>query len=137
MEAIVGGIAAGYAMTILMSAAAAYLLARGIGSGTLERWIDPGVPRTLLVVSFLLGATMAWMMAGAFIGIVYTAAELGEGPAAAGAANAWFALGITVVAIMPLPILVAIAWRQWWLWCSLSAVFAALFGWAMPYLAGR
>lgn len=124
-------------MTIIMTAAAAYLLGQGIGSGTLDRWIDPGVHRPLLVVSFFLGATMAWMMAGAFIGMVYSAAELGEGPPAAGAANAWFALGITVVAIMPLPILVAVAWRQWWLWCLLSAAFAALFGWAMPYLAAR
>ena len=137
MEAIVAGVAAGYAMAIASSLAVAYLLARGIGSGSLDKWIDPEVSRRLLVVAFFLSSTVAWMMAGGMLGGIYAAADLGSGPSAAGAENAWFAVGMMVLAVLPLPILAAIAWREWWLWCSLSATFAALFGWAVPYLAGR
>jgi hypothetical protein len=137
VEAIVAGVAAGYAMAILSSIAVAYLLARGIGSGSLDKWVDPEVSRKLLVVTFFLGSTAGWMMAGGMLGGVYSAADLASGPSVLGAENAWFALGMITLAVLPLPILAAIAWRQWWLWMSLSATFAVLFGWAVPYLAGR
>jgi hypothetical protein len=41
------------------------------------------------------------------------------------------------LAFMPLPLLMLLWWRRWWLWVGMSGAFVGLFGWVAPVLAGR
>jgi hypothetical protein len=41
------------------------------------------------------------------------------------------------LAWVPVPVLVAISRRLWWMWASMALLFAGLFGWMLPHLAGR
>jgi hypothetical protein len=42
-----------------------------------------------------------------------------------------------VLALLPLPVLVVLSGRLWWLWLTMALAFAGLFGWLMPLLAER
>ena len=45
-------------------------------------------------------------------------------------------LGMLALAAMPLPFLVLVWRRHWWLFSAMSGAFLGLFGWLMPVLAG-
>lgn len=137
MGAIVAGWCAGYFMALLSTAVATYLLIKVDTRPLLARIVDPEVSRPLLVVPYFIGASLAWTALGLVIGSAYRVMDLADGPSGLGAPHLGFALGMCAVGAMPVPILVAVGRRFWWLWASMGATFAAAFGWAMPLLADR
>lgn len=137
MGAVIAGWGAGYFMAIVSTVAVAYLLTKFDTRALFSAVIDPGVPRALIAVPYFVGATLTWTFIGLSIGSIYEVAGFAEGPGGLGSPHLGFTLGICALAAMPVPILSAIAWRFWWVWLSMSAVFAGTFGWAMPWLATR
>jgi hypothetical protein len=128
--------AAGYGMALLTTALGTYLLVGAMNSGRLERWIDSGVPKALLSVQILVGATALWMLAGTGLAALYLAGDFAGMPGALGTPSIAFALIVAALAVAPLPLLFVVNIRRWWMWASMAALFVALFGWILP-LAGE
>ena len=53
-----------------------------------------------------------------------------------GGSGKWMTIMVTL-AVLPLPPLMLIGGRFWWLWLTMSVSFAGLFGWLMPLAAER
>ena len=62
---------------------------------------------------------------------------IGAGPGALGSPSLAFLVAIGGLAALPLPLLVILWPRRWWVWTTMSAAFLAAFGWLMPLLAAR
>lgn len=137
MSAVLAGWAMGYFMAIASTIALAFLLFKVGVSGVLDRFVDPEVNRGLLVVPVFIGATLGWTMIGLVLGSLYEVADLASKPDALGSRSWPWTLIITVLALLPLPPLVLVVRRYWWLWMGLSVAFVGSFGWVMPLLAAR
>jgi hypothetical protein len=122
-------------MAIASTIAVAYLLTKIDTRALLGGMIDPGVPRALIAVPYFTAASLLWTFIGLSVGSIYEVAEFADGPGGLGAEHLGFTLGVLAVAAMPVPVLCAVAWRFWWLWISMSLLFAVSFGWGMPWLA--
>lgn len=136
LQVLVVGMAAGYAMALLSTAALTYLLHEGIGAGRLDRWIDRGVPRALVAVQVLFASTAAWMLAGTALAALYLGAEFDSGRDGIGSRSLPFTGVMASLAAAPLPPLVYLFPRRWWLWSAMSAAFLVLFGWILPLAGG-
>lgn len=136
LRILVAGVALGYAMALLSTAAATYALFKIVPPERLEQWVDRGVPRPLVLSQVLVAATMLWTLLGFGLGALYLLGDFEDDPSALGTPSITFAAVAAALAFLPLPIAVAIARRGAWLWISMSAVFAVLFGWVMPLLGG-
>jgi hypothetical protein len=137
MNAVLAGWAMGYFMAIVSTVALAFLLFRIGVSGVLDRFVAPEVNRGLLVVPVFIGATLGWTMIGLIFGSLYEVTDLASKPDAFGSKSWPWTLIIVVLALLPLPPLVLVVRRYWWLWFGLSAAFVGAFGWVMPLLAAR
>lgn len=127
MEAVIAGWVAGYAMAILTTAALSYL-AIGPGRAAFERFAGSGMAPALVAVPASIGSFLAWTMAGLVLGMIYDLADLSAVP---------FFIGMVALALMPLPFLLLLSPRQWWLWAGMSGAFVGLFGVLLPFLAAR
>jgi hypothetical protein len=101
------------------------------------RWLAVDVSRTLVAVPIFVGTTLVWTMAGLILGSFYKVGGFDSKPGALGAPSWVFLLLITAVGWLPLPVLVLLGRRYWWLWGGMSLAFMGLFGWLMPVLAER
>jgi len=137
MGAVIAGWGAGYFMAIVSTMAVAYLLTKFDTRALFSSVIDPGVPRALIAVPYFVAATLTWSFIGLSLGSIYEVAGFADGPGGLGSPHLGFTLGICALAAMPVPVLTAVAWRLWWVWLLMSAIFAATFGWAMPLLETR
>lgn len=137
MNAVIGGWMAGYAMAILSTCALTYLAVQPGPQKFVQNWIDPGVPGFLLAVPISIGTTVLWTMAGLVLASAYVLGGFEDKPGALGAPSWQFTLIMAAVAFLPVPILLALSRRLWWLWAVMSLSFAGLFGWLMPLLAER
>ncbi|MFN0146950.1 MAG: hypothetical protein ACKVT1_10585 [Dehalococcoidia bacterium] len=134
MAALIAGWVAGYAMALLSTAALTYVFTRR-RFAVAQRWLGEGTNPALIAVPVSIGTFVAWTMAGLVIAVIYEEAGLASQPGLFGSPSAPFLAGVSVIAIMPLPLL-TLLWRdQWWLWTGMSAAFLGLFGWLMPLLA--
>ncbi|HSE46929.1 MAG TPA: hypothetical protein VLA89_16540 [Gemmatimonadales bacterium] len=133
MEAVIAGWMAGFAMAIATTLALTFLAWRAENAGLLQRFIDRDVPVMLVSVPISTGATVVWTMAGLLAGSAYRLAGLDD--------ETWPPSGFYVVlvgiAALPLPPLVLLWPRYWWLWLGMSGLFVLLFGGLMPPLAAR
>ena len=136
MEAVIAGWTAGYAMSILSTAALVFLFVKMPDMGAVRRWF-PDMSPTLLAVPASIGTMFAWTMAGIVIASVYDVLELRNQSSFLGAPSAPFLIAMGALGLMPLPVLLLVARRYWWLWCGMSFVFVGLFGWFMPIAAER
>lgn len=137
MEAVVGGAACGYAMGVLSTLALTFLVLRIPRDGFLSKIVDEEVPGILLAIPLFTGATLSWGAVGLSTGLIYYGADLDQHPNFLGSPSAPFTLVMLAIAWMPAPPLVIFFRRYWWLWVGMSLSFALLFGWALPFLAGR
>lgn len=136
VRVLVMGLACGYVMALAGTVALSYVVLRLIAPATLEKWIAGKVPRGLLVVQISVGNFITWMFVGTFFGAVYLAGDFHEDPSALGSPSITFTGAALALAFLPLPPLILLWRRGWWIWCSMSALFAALYGWVLP-LAGE
>jgi hypothetical protein len=134
MAAVLAGWFVGYAMALLSTAALTYLFVK-MPDSALGGFLGDGTRPILAAVPFSIATFLAWTMAGLIIGAVYDVGELGDQPGFLGSPSAPFLGGVAVLAVMPLPLLVLLWRRYWWLWAGMSGAFLGLFGWAMPLLA--
>jgi hypothetical protein len=137
VEAVVAGWVAGYVMAVASTIVLTYLVLTMPREGWLNRWVAAEVPGMLLAVPLFTGAVLAWTMAGLILGAVYEVADLDGTRDGLGSPSLGFTLAMLALAWVPLPPLIAASRRRWWLWALLSALFAGLFGWLLPHLAGR
>jgi hypothetical protein len=127
----------GYAMSLLSTFALSYLLAKVNDGAALKRWFGEGASTMLVAIPISIGTFFLWTMIGLVIGSVYELGEMGQQPNLLGSPSGSFLAGVTVVAVMPLPVLILLGRRFWWLWIGMSASFVGLFGWLMPLMAER
>lgn len=137
MDAVIAGWMAGYVMALLSTAALTYLAVRAADLGAIGRWLGEGASPALLAVPASLGTAMFWTFAGLLIGVAYDVGGMEDEPGVLGAPSAAFVVGMAAVAVLPLPVLLLLWPRRWWLWGSMSAAFLGLFGWLTPILAER
>jgi hypothetical protein len=137
MNAVFAGWFAGYVMGVLTTVCLAIVVARMRDTGFVERWAARDVPGVMLAVPLFTGAALGWGMVGLLLGSLYEVGGFEEKPGALGAPSWVFLLLVGALAWLPLPILVLVWRRYWWMWAGLAASFVALFGWAMPLLAER
>ncbi|OAI42144.1 hypothetical protein AYO38_11645 [bacterium SCGC AG-212-C10] len=137
MAAVIAGWFAGYIMgtasTIMLTVIAFRLRARG----TLDRFLSDEVNPVLVSVPIFLGATIGWTMIGLILGSGYEVLDLGAGKDAFGSPSAAFTIAMVGFAWIPVPVLIAFSRRLWWMWVSMALLFAGLFGWMLPHLAGQ
>jgi hypothetical protein len=124
-------------MAILSTFALTYLAFQPGPQKFVQTRIDPGVPGLLLAVPISIGTTVIWTMAGLVLASAYVLGGFEDRPGAFGAPSWQFALSMGVLALLPLPVLVVLSGRLWWLWLTMALAFAGLFGWLMPLLAER
>jgi hypothetical protein len=122
VEAVIAGWIAGFAMAIATTLALTFLAWRAENAGFLQRFIDRDVPVMLVSVPISTGATVLWTMAGLMAGSAYRLAGLDEQPWP----PAGFYVTLTGIAALPLPPLVLLWPRYWWLWLGMSGLFVGL-----------
>ena len=130
------GWVAGYAMALLSTAALTYVFTRR-RLEAVQRWLGEGAHSVLVAVPVSIGMFVGWTMVGLGIASVYEVTGLASQPDVLGSPSAPFLVGVAALAVMPLPLLLLLWGREWWLWCGMSAAFLGLFGWLMPLLAER
>jgi hypothetical protein len=124
-------------MAIATTFALVFLFTRVSRTGWLDRMIAEDVPVALLAVPVSIGAMLVWTMVGLALGLLWVAGGFESKPSGLGSESWQFAFIVVAAALLPLPPLVLFLRRYWWLWAAMSMLFAGLFGWAMPALAGR
>ncbi len=133
MEAVIAGWAAGYAMAIASTIALSFLAWRGRDGSLMARFAAGEMNPLLLSVPIFMFTSVAWTIGGVVAGSAYRLAGLDDGD---WPGSPFFAL-VVGVAALPLPPLLLLWPRYWWLWLLMCAVFLALFGGLMPALASR
>jgi hypothetical protein len=131
------GWAAGYAMSLIVTFALTYLAIQVRTSGIFDRFLDQEVPSAMFAVPISIGMLIIWTMIGLVIGSAYELGNLADQPAMLGSPSGPFTIAMVIIALLPLPPLMVLFRRWWWVWLSLSVSFAGLFGWVMPLLADR
>ena len=137
MEAVVAGWLAGYLMAIGSTIALTVLVVRQPAESWVQKTLGDSRQGLMAAVLIFMMATLGWTMAGLILGSAYELLNLGDQPGFLGSPSAPFLIAIFGLAVMAAGPLVIIFQRSWWLWCSMSILFVACFGWLMPIIAGR
>jgi hypothetical protein len=132
---VFAGFVIGFAISIAIAPMAAWMLiASNDRSGFAQRLAPPGTNFVALSVVLHLVAILTFTAAGMILGMILMALEDRRPDGGLGSPNIAYTLiviALTAVVLIPLMILPAI--RRY---VAISAVvLAALFGWAMPWLA--
>jgi hypothetical protein len=130
------GLTGGYIMALAGTIALSYVVLRLISAEALDRWVAREVPRSLIVIQISVGNFVTWMFVGTLLGAFYLWGDFHEDPGALGSPSLTFTAIALTIAFLPLPPLVLLLRRGWWIWCSMSLLFVVLFGWVLP-LAGE
>lgn len=137
MGAIIAGWIAGYAMATISSVALAYVVVSGGGGKFAHDSLAAGTRGPIAAAGIFLVGSLAWTLFGVALGIAWALASFDDWPDALGSSSGPFTFAVLALAWLPVPPLVLLARRYWWVWAGLAASFAGLFGWLMPALAGR
>lgn len=137
MNAVLAGWIAGYAMSLATTFALVFVLVRMPRGGWIDRTLGREAPVGLLAVPISIGGMLVWTILGLVLALLWVAGGFEQKAAGLGSPSWEFTADIAALAVLPLPVLVAFARRYWLVWLALSALFAGLFGWAMPLLAVR
>ena len=135
MEAVIAGWVAGYAMSMLSTLAIVFLAVKS-DLGAVGRWF-PDTKPMFIALPASMGTVLIWTIIGLVIGSLYDVLELRDQANFLGGPSGPLLAGLGVMAVLPLPFLLLVLRRYWWLWCGLSASFVGLFGWLMPLSAER
>lgn len=134
-QSILAGLVCGYLMAIITSLLVARMLldARDEG-GAVRRYIAPTMSFPLVATGVFTAAFWIWPAAGVLIGAAYGALR-DSGEQFAASPNVYFSLALTAVAL-PQAAAASIALRRVsFTVLAYVALFAGLFGWAVPNLA--
>ncbi|MGD9934657.1 MAG: hypothetical protein AB7T37_13210 [Dehalococcoidia bacterium] len=134
---IIAGFVCGYAMALLSTAAFTYLLVKAENPWFVRQILYEETPMGLAAVPLSFGTALFWNFFGLVIGSVYRVLDAGGHPNALGSPSGPFLAGTVVIAVLPLPFLILVWPRYWWIYTGMSAAFVAMFGWTMPLLAER
>lgn len=134
MEAVIAGWLAGYAMGVASTIALTILAVRSRAGRFTERWVAQEVPGVLLGVLIFMGASVGWTAIGLVLGSAFEVTNAKSGRDGLGSPSLVWTIIILGLAWVPLPPLVMFSRKFWWLYASMCAIFAGLFGWAMPIL---
>jgi hypothetical protein len=135
MNAVIGGWAAGYAMSLVFTFVLTWLAVAAGENAAYRRYLD--IPPMLLAVPISIGTLFGWTMIGMLIGSAFELGGFADTAGALGAPSLVFLVGVMAVGFTPLPILLVLFPRHWWVWLVLSLSFVGLFGWLMPLMATR
>ncbi len=127
----------GYAMAILSTFALTYIAVQPGIDRFAHRFFGPEMPGMLLAVPISIGTGVLWTMAGLILASAYVLGGFEDQPGAIGAPSWQWAMVMVTLSVLPLPPLMLMASRMWWLWVTMSVSFAGLFGWLMPLAAER
>ncbi len=94
------------------------------------------VPPLMLTMGVAVLSYPAWVLLGALIGLMYGVAEEGSSGGGLGSPNLTFTVVVVVLGAAVAAPLVVLLRRVAVAVASLALAFVALFGWAVPYLAG-
>ena len=134
MAAVIAGWIAGYAMAILTTFALTFLAVKSPDLGAMKRWFPEMNPLLIAIPASIL-TTLTWTMAGLGFASAYELLDLGTKNAALGAPSGPFLIGIAAIGLMPLPFLLLVLRRFWYIWLVMSLSFIGIFGWFMPIMA--
>jgi hypothetical protein len=104
----------------------------------LAKRLPPGIPPTLVMLSFVVGLPPAWAIFGAIAGALYNMAADASQGAGLGSSNQTFTLAILcLTGLLMLPALFLAIKRKklGWLLFVINLAFAAIFAWLLPLLA--
>ncbi|MEZ4482566.1 MAG: hypothetical protein R3B97_15760 [Dehalococcoidia bacterium] len=134
---IIAGFVCGYAMALLSTAAFTYLLVKAENPWFVRQILLEETPMGLAAVPLSFAAALFWSFFGLVIGSAYRVLDASSHANALGSPSGPFLAGTAVIALLPLPFLVLVWPRNWWIYVGMSAAFVAMFGWTMPLLAER
>ena len=135
MAHVFAGFVVGFAISIAIAPLGAWMLiSSNDRSGFAQRLAPPGTNFVALSVVLHLVAILTFTAAGMILGMILMALEDRRPNGGLGSPNVAFTLivvALTAVAFIPLTVVTAV--RRYVV--IAGVVFAALFGWAMPWLA--
>ena len=136
MAEVFSGFILGYLMSLVFTAFAAMAVVDARSRVPyLAKAIAPNINAVMLAVPISLVAFLVWTMVGMILGLLYRAALdhlPGEG---LGSPNWPFTLGVLLFTLAVMAV-VSYAWRRLpWPAAAMGALFAGLFGWALPHMA--
>lgn len=134
---VIAGFVCGYAMALLSTAAFTYLLVKTKSPPLVRQLLHEETPIGLAAVPLSMGTALIWNMAGLMIGSAYRVLDAGEMADFLWSPSGPFLAGMAVIAVLPLPFLVLMWPRHWWVYVTMSLAFVGCFGWAMPLLGER
>jgi len=104
----------------------------------LAKRLPPGIPPTLVMLSFVVGLPPAWAIFGVITGTLYNVAIDSAPGTGLGSSNQTFTLAIlclTVLLMLPALFLIIKRKKLGWLFFVIDLIFAGIFGWLLPLLA--
>ncbi len=136
MAEVFSGFVLGYAMSLVFTAVAAVMVVDARSRVPyLARAIAPNINAAMLAVPISLIAFLVWTMVGMILGLLYRGALDHLPGAGLGSPNWSYTLGVLLFTLAVLAV-VFYGWQRLpWPAAALGALFAGLFGWALPYMA--
>ena len=136
MAEVFSGFILGYAMSLIFTGFAAIMVVDARSRlPALARAIAPNINAVMLAVPISIIAFLAWTMVGVILGLLYRGALDHLPGAGLGSPNWPYTLGVLLFALACLAV-VRYAWQRLpWQVVFQVAIFAGLFGWALPYMA--
>jgi len=128
------GFVVGFAMSLLVAPAAAVLVLRANRAGLAQRIAPPGTNVVALSMVLHFGAMLVFTGAGMILGIALHGIESRRPDGGLGSPNVVYTLlVVALTAVVALPTAVVPAVRRFTF--AFAIVFAAAFGWGVPWLA--
>lgn len=134
MAEVFAGFVVGYAMSLLVAPMAAVLILRANRAGVAQRIAPPGTNFVALSMVLHFGAMLLFTAAGMILGLSLHGIESRRPDGGLGSPNGVYTMmvvALTAVVVLPTAIVPAV--RRFTFAGAL--VFAAAFGWGMPWLA--
>jgi hypothetical protein len=136
MAEVFSGFVLGYLMSLVFTAVAAVMVVNARSRVPyLAKAIAPNINAVMLAVPISILAFLFWTMVGMILGLLYRGALDHLPGAGLGSPNWPFTLGV----LLSTAAVLAVGFYAWqrlpWPAAVMGALFAGLFGWALPYMA--
>lgn len=136
MSEIFAGFIAGYLVAVVFTGLGAVMLVRARSrSPFLSRAIAPTLTPIMLAVPISVFAFLIWTALGMILGLLYRGALTNLPGAGLGSPNQSFTLAILLFTLASLGMTGIVLRGLHWPLISVALLFAASFGWLLPYLA--
>ncbi|MEX2236043.1 MAG: hypothetical protein WEB00_00710 [Dehalococcoidia bacterium] len=134
-ESVFAGAIVGYVMAVVFSVLLALVIVElRAGSERMREFITPTLSLPLIATAVFTIAFWVWPAMGLLVGLAYGATRE-DGTDALGSPHIWFTLAILTVSLPQAAAISLLVRRLHPAVVGYVAVFAAAFGWVMPWLA--